>query len=100
MEQRAYATGIHESAKALMEVIDDILDISKLEAGKVELELSDFHLGDTVRAATGLLRPSADEKRLALICAIDAESDRRVHGDGASAHRRGAGRDGLDGDHN
>ena len=67
-EQRDYATGIRESAKALMEVIDDILDISKLEAGKVELQLADFHLGDTVRAAVGLLRPRAAEKRLALTC--------------------------------
>jgi signal transduction histidine kinase/DNA-binding NarL/FixJ family response regulator len=81
--QLEYASGIRESATALMEIIDDILDISKLEAGKVELELSDFHLGDTIRAASGLFRPKADEKRLSLVCTIDPDSDRRVHGDSA-----------------
>jgi signal transduction histidine kinase/DNA-binding response OmpR family regulator len=80
-EQREYATGIRESAKALMEVIDDILDISKLEAGKVELQPTDFHLGETIRAAVGVLAPKAVEKRLALTCAIDPASDRPVHGD-------------------
>jgi signal transduction histidine kinase/DNA-binding response OmpR family regulator len=80
-EQREYATGIRESAKALMEVIDDILDISRLEAGKVELQLSDFHLGETVRAAVGVLSPKAAEKRLSLGCWVDPASDRPVHGD-------------------
>jgi signal transduction histidine kinase/DNA-binding response OmpR family regulator len=80
-EQRDYATGIRESARALMEVIDDILDISKLEAGKVELQLADFHLGDTLRAAVGVLAPKAAEKRLSLSCSIDPASDRPVHGD-------------------
>jgi signal transduction histidine kinase/DNA-binding response OmpR family regulator len=80
-QQHGYATGIRESAKALMEVIDDILDISKLEAGKVELQLTDFHLGDTLRAAVGVLGPKAAEKRLSLACSIDPASDRPVHGD-------------------
>ena len=64
-----------------MAVIDDILDISKLEAGKVELELADFHLGDTIRAATGVAGAERAEKGLALSCAIDPACDRRVHGD-------------------
>jgi signal transduction histidine kinase/DNA-binding response OmpR family regulator len=82
-DQREYATGIRESARAMMEVIDDILDISKLEAGKVELQQTDFHLGETVRAAVGLLAPKAAEKRLALTCTIDPAVDRPVHGDSA-----------------
>jgi signal transduction histidine kinase/DNA-binding response OmpR family regulator len=80
-EQRDFATGIRESAKALMEVIDDILDISKLEAGKVELQLTDFHLGDTVRAAIAVLHPRAVEKRLSLSCWIDPSANRAVRGD-------------------
>ena len=62
-------------------MIDDILDISKLEAGKVELEHTDFHLGDTIRAAAGLLRPFAVEKGLRLVCAIDPAAERLAHGD-------------------
>jgi signal transduction histidine kinase/DNA-binding NarL/FixJ family response regulator len=79
--QREWAIGIQESAQALLRVIDDILDISKLEAGKVELERTDFHLGDTIRAAAGLLRPSALQKGLPLVCAIDPTMERRVNGD-------------------
>jgi signal transduction histidine kinase/DNA-binding response OmpR family regulator len=79
--QREYAAGIRDSAEALMAVIDDILDISKLEAGMVELQVSDFHLGEAMRAAVSLMAPSAVEKRLALNCIIDPRSDRRVHGD-------------------
>ncbi|MDR3532504.1 MAG: ATP-binding protein [Rhodopila sp.] len=81
--QRDWADGVHESAQALLGVIDDILDISKLEAGKVELEPSDFHLGDLIRTAVGLLGPSASEKHLSLVCTIDPTVDRRVHGDPA-----------------
>jgi signal transduction histidine kinase/DNA-binding response OmpR family regulator len=79
--QHAFATGIRDSAAALMEVIDDILDISKLEAGKVELQPADFHLGDAVRAATAVLSPKAAEKRLSLLCTIDPACDRPAHGD-------------------
>ena len=80
-EQRVYAAGIRESAKALMEVIDDILDIARLEAGKVELQPTDFHLGETLRAAVGVLALKAAEKRLSLKCTIDPASERPVHGD-------------------
>jgi signal transduction histidine kinase/DNA-binding NarL/FixJ family response regulator len=79
--QREWADGIQESAMALLSVIDDILDISKLEAGKVELEHTDFHLADTIRTAVALLRPSAAEKGLNLVCAIDPTTERRVNGD-------------------
>ena len=79
--QREWAAGIQESAQALLSIIDDILDISKLEAGKVDLERTDFHLGDTIRAAVGLLHPFAQEKGLNLICTIDPAIERRVHGD-------------------
>jgi signal transduction histidine kinase/CheY-like chemotaxis protein/HPt (histidine-containing phosphotransfer) domain-containing protein len=79
--QREFAMGVKESARALLSVIDDILDISKLEAGKVELELSDFHLGDMIRAAANLMRPCALEKGMSLTCTIDPAAERRVHGD-------------------
>jgi signal transduction histidine kinase/DNA-binding NarL/FixJ family response regulator len=79
--QREWADGIQESAHALLSVIDDILDISKLEAGKVDLERTDFHLGDTIRAAAALLRPSALEKGLNLVCTIEPAAERRVNGD-------------------
>jgi signal transduction histidine kinase/CheY-like chemotaxis protein len=79
--QREWAAGIRDSARALLGVIDDILDISKLEAGKVDLEHTDFHLGDTIRAAAGLLRPVALAKGLQLVCAIDPAAERLARGD-------------------
>jgi signal transduction histidine kinase/DNA-binding response OmpR family regulator len=79
--QHEYAAGVRESAKALLSIIDDILDISKLEAGKVELERADFHLGDTIRAAVALMVPSAVERQIELVCTIAPAADRRVHGD-------------------
>jgi signal transduction histidine kinase/DNA-binding NarL/FixJ family response regulator len=79
--QREWAHGVQESAQSLLRVIDDILDISKLEAGKVEMEHIDFHLADTIRAAVALLRPSAVEKGLNLVCAIDPAGERRANGD-------------------
>jgi signal transduction histidine kinase/DNA-binding response OmpR family regulator len=79
--QREWAVGVQESAQALLSVIDDILDISKLEAGKVELEAADFHLGDAIRAAAGSMRPSALKNGLNLICTVHPSAERLVHGD-------------------
>ena len=79
--QRDYATGVRESAGVLVTIVDDILDISRLEAGKVELDRADFHLGDTIRAAVALMAPCAAEKHLDLVCSVAPAVDRRVHGD-------------------
>jgi signal transduction histidine kinase len=56
-EQRECAVAVHDSAEALLTLINDILDVSKLEAGKVALEAIDFDLAETVEAAVGLFRP-------------------------------------------
>jgi signal transduction histidine kinase/CheY-like chemotaxis protein/HPt (histidine-containing phosphotransfer) domain-containing protein len=79
--QREWAVGVQESARALLSVIDDILDISKLEAGKVELDTTDFHLGDTLRAAFGLMRPCEARRGLTMLCHVDPAAERLVHGD-------------------
>jgi CheY-like chemotaxis protein len=79
--QQDYSTAIRDSAGALLSIVDDILDISKLEAGKLELNRNDFHLGDTIRAAVALMAPSALERKLELDCVVDPMADRRVHGD-------------------
>ncbi len=65
-EQQEYAVAVRDSAEALLTVINDILDISKLEAGKIELEAIDFDLVDTVESAVGLLGPKANEKGIEL----------------------------------
>jgi len=69
-EQRSYAGMVQESAEALLTILDDILDISKLEAGKIELESIDFDLVDTVESAAGLLAAKAHQKGIDLTVAI------------------------------
>ena len=80
-QQLECAEGVRDSARSLLDVIDDILDISKLEAGRLDLELRDFDLAGTVEAAIGLLELHAREKRLGLTIDIAPELRRTAHGD-------------------
>ena len=63
-EQREYVETIRESADALLTVIDDILDFSKLEAGKMRMEVEDFDLRTVIEEVGDLLAPSAHRKGL------------------------------------
>jgi signal transduction histidine kinase/DNA-binding response OmpR family regulator/HPt (histidine-containing phosphotransfer) domain-containing protein len=65
-EQRRFAEAVQESGEALLKVINDILDISKLEAGKVEIEAIDFDLAEVVESAVTLLAPKAFAKTIDL----------------------------------
>ncbi|MGH6981157.1 MAG: response regulator, partial [Stellaceae bacterium] len=65
-EQREYAEAVRTSADALLSVINDILDISKLEAHRVELETIDFDLVEMVENAVGLMSGKASEKNVEL----------------------------------
>ena len=61
-EQRRYAETVCESGEALIDIVNDILDISKLEAGHLELETIAFSINDLADKAAGLLFPRAREK--------------------------------------
>jgi CheY-like chemotaxis protein len=80
-EQRECAIAVRDSADALLTVINDILDVSKLEAGKVDLEEIDFDLVDTVESAVGLLGPKAHEKSIELAVFIDPAARVGFRGD-------------------
>ncbi len=69
--QRDFAQMVGESAHSLLAIINDILDISKLEAGKVELETVDFDLIETIENAVSLLTPKAREKEIAISLDIE-----------------------------
>src|SRR6202000_2110403 len=73
-EQRKYAAPLQESGESLLTVINDILDISKLEVGKVEIESIDFDLADTVESAVTLLASKAYAKNIDLGLFIDPEA--------------------------
>jgi signal transduction histidine kinase/CheY-like chemotaxis protein len=72
-EQRQYTQSIHQSGEALLSVINDILDLSKLEAGKLTLEAVDFELSSVMASIGELSGPRAHAKGLdlAFYCAPD-----------------------------
>ncbi len=80
-EQRKYAAMTRDSAEALLGVINDVLDISKLEAGKVELESLDFDLTEMVEATACLLAPRAAEKQVGLFVYVDPALPTAMRGD-------------------
>jgi signal transduction histidine kinase/CheY-like chemotaxis protein/HPt (histidine-containing phosphotransfer) domain-containing protein len=80
-DQRRYLDIITLSGQHLLSVIEDVLDISKLEAGRMALENIVFSFSDVVSTAVDLLRPKAAEKRLALETKIDPAVARNFIGD-------------------
>ncbi len=66
-EQRDAAQTIQQSADALLTIINDILDLSKIEAGKLELDSTGFRLSDLVDAVLRLLAPRARSAGLTLL---------------------------------
>ena len=80
-EQRRYAGMVRSSGDALLTIINDILDLSKIEAGKLELEHAEFDLSEAVDAAVELLSEQARGKGLELRAFIERRAPRRVVGD-------------------
>jgi len=70
--QRRQLELANESAQALLSIIDDILDISKLEAGRVELENIPLNIEAMVESVVSLLGPRADDKGIELRASIDS----------------------------
>ncbi|MGE0845281.1 MAG: ATP-binding protein [Flavobacteriaceae bacterium] len=71
-EQRTYANAIRSSGTALLELIDDILDFSRIEAGRIELDPQPFDLGGLVEELVELLAPRAHGKGLSIASHVDA----------------------------
>src|SRR5204862_3419473 len=70
-EQREYVEATRSSADALLTIINDILDLSKLESGKLELEHHPLELHTCIEEALDLLSPKAAEKKLDLAYIVD-----------------------------
>jgi PAS domain S-box-containing protein len=64
--QQELVSTIYSSSEALLMILNDILDLSKLEAGKLELDQQPFDLSDCLQAAVALLTPSATAKGIRL----------------------------------
>ncbi|MEJ5199011.1 MAG: response regulator, partial [Anaerolineae bacterium] len=81
-EQRAYARLVLESAQLLLFIINDILDYSKIEAGRMILEKKDFELVAVVESAAEAFASRAREKGLPLVTFVAPEIPRYLVGDG------------------
>jgi PAS domain S-box-containing protein len=80
-EQQEYLETVKSSADSLLTVINDILDFSKIEAGKIDLEIIDFDLRETMEMTMKTLAFRAEEKGLELLCDISQDVPDAVQGD-------------------
>jgi signal transduction histidine kinase/putative methionine-R-sulfoxide reductase with GAF domain len=70
-KQEEYLKDIHASGQHLLSLINDILDLSKIEAGRMELELADFDLPTAIDNALTLVRERAGRRGIALHLSVD-----------------------------
>lgn len=80
-EQRRFAQTVHESAEALLALIEDILDFSKMEAGKLEIEVTDFDVSATIDSVVQILAPRAQGKKIDLNTYIGSDVSNYLRGD-------------------
>ncbi|QOX79639.1 response regulator [Trichlorobacter lovleyi] len=80
-EQQEYLSDIKTSADNLLSIINDILDLSKIEAGKIELEAVDFSLQQCLRDITAMQMSKIFEKHLQADIQIDPKIPEFVRGD-------------------
>jgi len=79
--QREHARGVRQSAQALLRVVNDVLDFSRIDAGRLSLEVSVFEPRKSVAEAIELVRPEAQGKGLVLRAETDADVPFTVAGD-------------------
>ncbi len=72
---------LRHSVSVLRSLVDDVLDISKIESGRLSIEVTSFDLYATINGLVQLLRPHAQSKGLVLHATVDPELDYRLRGD-------------------
>jgi signal transduction histidine kinase/DNA-binding response OmpR family regulator len=80
-EQMRYLKAIQQSADNLLVIINDILDLSKIEAGKIIIEETDFSLREVIGSMADMLMLKAEEKGIMLKTNIDSNIPNRMIGD-------------------
>lgn len=80
-EQREGIDIIQDSGRALLELLNDILDLSKIEAGKVDLEKRDFRLADLLGTVHALWSPQAGKKGLTFSVSDTTSPENTLHSD-------------------
>ena len=80
-EQRECTEVIQTSAKALLALVEDVLDISAIEAGRLKLNVEDFRLREMTRSVQVMLRPLATDKGLGFSVVVTERVPDELHGD-------------------
>ncbi|GBD91616.1 sensor protein EvgS precursor [bacterium BMS3Abin04] len=80
-ELKDFARNAKMSAESLLDIINNILDLSKIEAGKMELEISDFNLIEEVKKGITIVSPLAREKGLELKLKASPDIPMKLYGD-------------------
>ncbi len=82
-EQMTYAKAVKTSGDALLSLIEELLDYSKIEAGKIDLEHRPFALAALIEDITELLAPRAQARKLEIAAYVDERLPAKVTGDAA-----------------
>ncbi len=82
-EQMTYARAVKSSGDALLSLIEELLDYSKIEAGKIDLEQRPFQLAALIEDITELLAPRAQARKLEIAAYVDERLPAEVVGDAA-----------------
>ncbi len=80
-EQGRLAKTIRTSGEILLRILNDVLDLSKIEAGKMDLEPQDFDAAELMQSSASLWRPRAEEKGLNFSVELSKGGPTRLHGD-------------------
>ena len=72
-KQKRYVLNIQKSGKTLLEMINDILDLAKIESGKMETRLTDFRIGQVVTAQCDMARPLTERKNIDLESRVEPD---------------------------
>ena len=76
-----YADLIHDSGQHMLDLIGDVLDMSKVEAGKYELHYDNFDAADVIRSTAKMIRPAADQAKVVLSLDIDENDPLLIEAD-------------------
>ena len=71
--QKRYASNIQRSGKSLMALINDVLDLAKIESGRMDTHPVEFDIGDLVKQQVGTLMPLAERRNIALTTEIEPD---------------------------
>ncbi len=76
-----YASDIKDSGQTLLSIVNDILDLSKIEAGKMEIIPEEYSITEMVSGLVRMITPKANEKGLKLNVEVDSKIPRKMEGD-------------------